>query len=275
MACQSQWNMREKSQIPLLGDSCVSQCMFYHCPFLCFLVVEAHIEMASPSAWVPDGSVNILSNLWWIWKCKQEISTVLSHWDLKNLFLHQNPARSDWYTSFNPAAYGRGLFTPEPLPSSHLPHQRAYSLLSFYLPWLLTPQASQFLYSIKTDNKGANFLSLFFCIPQVQILKCRILTNCISTSTAPTYNLFITACIFIRASPMAQWVKNLLAIQETLILEIKNVWLSVTLHKSLVPKSDFFFYLMLMGRLCRCPNIISFERQPQSWTWPWDVFLHY
>ena len=40
---------------------------------------------------------------------------------------------------------------------------------------------------------------------------------------------------------MAQWVKNLLAIQETLILEIKNVWLSVTLHKSLVPKSDFFF----------------------------------
>ena len=112
MTCQSQWNMREKSQIPLLGDSCVSQCMFCHCPFLCFLVVEAHVEMASPSAWVPDGSVNILSNLWWIRKCKQEISTVLSHWDLKNLFLHQNPARSDWYTSFNPAAYGRVALHP-------------------------------------------------------------------------------------------------------------------------------------------------------------------
>ena len=185
---------------------------------------------------------------------------------------------------------GEWLFIPQPPPPSHLPHRRAHSLLSFYLQGLLTPQASQFLYSIRTDNKGADFLSLFFCIPQVQILKCIILTNCIYFY-CPNIQ-FIYYCMYLyKGFPDGSmgkkiymefrrhkfWRLRMCGFREGAGKKKKKRMCGFMLLciKPWYPKTISSFYLMLMGKLCRCPSITSFERQSQSWTWPWDVFLHY
>ena len=63
MPCDFPEPMKQERKVTdtLLGGSCRRQCMF--APFRAFVVVEAHVAMASPPAWVPDGSVNILPNL--------------------------------------------------------------------------------------------------------------------------------------------------------------------------------------------------------------------